>query len=164
MNPGELVEQAVERSLLLIETWPAWDGQPLTADDGRIYTPHKAIRRIADHIVDHLAEVEALLAGVPTQPDEWQASALTSQADLAPFTVEDAREAEQRLRRLGRTFALRYAAVDPAEWDKERGPNRTLRQTAEHLAESEWYADQVGRTSITHQPGRSDPADAQPTA
>lgn len=55
-NPGELVEQAVERALLLIETWPAWDGQPLTSDDGRIYTPHKAVRRIADHIVDHLAE------------------------------------------------------------------------------------------------------------
>jgi glutamine synthetase adenylyltransferase len=143
-NPGALVEQAVERTLPLIETWPAWDGQPLTSDDNRIYTPHKAVRRIADHIVDHLAEVEALLAGVPTQPDEWHASALTSQADLAPFTVEDAKEAEQRLRRLGRTFALRYAALDPAEWDKDRGPNWTLRQIAEHLVESEWYAQQVG--------------------
>lgn len=144
MNPGELVEQAVERSLLLVETWPAWDGQPLTAEDGRIYTPHKAVRRIADHIVDHLAEVEALLAGVPTEPDNWQASAYTGKADLAPFTVEDLREAQQRLRRLGRTFALRYAAVDPAEWDKDRTPNWTLRQIAEHLTESEWYAVQVG--------------------
>lgn len=144
MNPGELVERAVEQSLLLIETWPAWDGQPITSDDGRIYTPHKAVRRIADHIVDHLAEIEALLADVPTQPDEWHASALTSAADLAPFTVEDVREAEQRLRRLGRTFSLRYAAVDPAEWDKPRGANRTLRETAEHLAESSWYAEQVG--------------------
>jgi glutamine synthetase adenylyltransferase len=146
-NPGALVEQAVERSLLLIKTWPAWDGQPLTSDDGRIYTPHKAVRRIADHIVDHLAEIEALLASVPTQPDEWHASELTSEADLAPFTVEDVQEAEQRLRRLGRTFALRYAAVDPIEWGKDRGENRTLRETAEHLAESEWYAEQVGDLS-----------------
>jgi hypothetical protein len=146
-NPGELVEQAVERSLRLVGTWPAWDGQPLTSDDGRTFTPHKAVRRIADHLIDHLAEVEALLAGVPTQPDEWHASALTSAADLAPFTVEDVREAEQRLSRLGRTLALRYAAVDPAEWDKDRGDNWTLRQIAEHLIEVEWYAQQVGDLS-----------------
>ena len=43
--------------------------------------------------------------------------------------------------------ALRYAAVDPIEWDKDRGENRTLRQTAEHVAESEWYAEQVGDLS-----------------
>ena len=141
------MEQAVERSLRLVATWPAWDGQPLTSDDGRTFTPHKAVRRIADHIVDHLAEVEALLAGVPTQPDEWHASALTAAADLAPFTVEDVREAEQRLSRLGRTLALRYAALDPAEWDKDRTPNWTLRQIAEHLVEVEWYAQQVGDLS-----------------
>jgi hypothetical protein len=81
------------------------------------------------------------------EPDEWHASALTSAADLASFTVEDVQEAEQRLRRLGRTFALRYAAVDPSEWDKDRGENRTLRATAEHLAESQWYAEQVGDLS-----------------
>ncbi|TCC12033.1 hypothetical protein [Kribbella soli] len=146
-NPGELVEQAVERSLKLIVTWPAWDGEPRTSDDDRIFTPHKAVRRIADHLIDHLAEVEALLAGVPTQPDEWHASALTSAADLAPFTEEDVREAEQRLQRLGRTFALRYAALDPAEWDKDRTPNWTLRQITEHLTELDWYAAQVGDLS-----------------
>jgi glutamine synthetase adenylyltransferase len=142
-NPGELVEQAVERSLRLVVTWPAWDGRPRTADDGRLFTPHKAVRRMADHLIDHLAEVEALLGGVPTQPDEWQASALMSAADLAPFTQEDAREAEQRLRRLGRTFTLRYAALDPADWDKPRTPNWTLREIAEHLTELDWYARSV---------------------
>ena len=146
-NPGELVEQAVGRCLQLVVTWPAWDGEPRMSDDGRTFTPHKAVRRIADHPVDHLAEVEALLAGVATQPDEWHASALTSAADLAPFTVEDVREAEQRLQRLGRTFALRYAALDPAEWDKDRSPNWTLREIAEHLTELDWYAAQVGDLS-----------------
>jgi len=146
-NPGELVEQAVGRCLQLVVTWPAWDGEPRMSDDGRTFTPHKAVRRIADHLVDHLAEVEALLAGVATQPDEWHASALTSAADLAPFTVEDVREAEQRLQRLGRTFALRYAALDPAEWDKDRSPNWTLREIAEHLTELDWYASQVGDLS-----------------
>ncbi|HZX01711.1 hypothetical protein [Kribbella sp.] len=146
-NPGELVAEAVQRSLKLVGTWPAWDGVPRTSDDDRTFTPHKAVRRIADHLIDHLAEVEALLAGVPTQPDEWHASALTSAADLAPFTAEDVREAEQRLTRLGRTFVLRYAALDPAEWDKDRSPNWTLRKIAEHLTELDWYAAQVGDLS-----------------
>ncbi|MGZ0149543.1 hypothetical protein ACXJJ3_20935 [Kribbella sp. WER1] len=146
-NPGELVAAAVERSLKFVVTWPAWDGVPRISDDDRPFTPHKAVRRIADHLVDHLAEVEALLAGVPTQPDEWHASALTSAADLASFTVEDVREAEQRLTRLGRTFVLRYAALDPAEWDQPRTPNWTLREIAEHLTELDWYAAQVGNLS-----------------
>jgi hypothetical protein len=146
-NPGILVEQAVERSLRLVATWPAWDGEPRISDDGRLFTPHKAVRRIGDHMVDHLAEVEALLAGVPTQPDEWHASALMSTADLARFSVDDVREAEQRLSRLGRTFTLRYAALDPAEWDKDRSPNWTLREIAEHLTELDWYAEQVGDLS-----------------
>jgi len=42
----------VERSLKLVATWPAWDGQTLTSDDGRTFTPHKAVRRIADHLVE----------------------------------------------------------------------------------------------------------------
>ncbi|HET6737793.1 MAG TPA: hypothetical protein VFH76_02630 [Kribbella sp.] len=146
-NPGELVAEAVQRSLKYVVTWPACDGVPRTSDDDRIFTPHKAVRRIADHLIDHLAEVEALLAGVPTQPDEWHASALTSAADLAPFTEEDVREAEQRLTRLARTFVLRYAALDPAEWDKDRTPNWTLREIAEHLTDLDWYAAQVGDLS-----------------
>jgi hypothetical protein len=144
-NPAELVETAVEHCLTLAATWLAWDGRPLVAEDGaRIYTPHKAVRRIADHITDHLAEVEALLAGVPTEPDEWHASLVTLDSDWARFTEADLDEARQRLRRLGRTFALRYAAAGPAEWDVLRGENWTLREIATHLAGITWYADQVG--------------------
>lgn len=144
-NPGVLVETAVERCLEIAATWLAWDGRPKTSEDGdRIYTPHKAIRRIGDHLVDHLAEVEALLSGVPTEPDKWHGSLLTFEADWARFTEAELDEARQRLRRLGRTFALRYAAAGPEEWDKDRGENWTLRQIAEHLVELTWYAEQVG--------------------
>ena len=108
-----------------------------------MYTPQKAIRRTADHIVDHLAEVEALLAAEQTAADRWYASTVTLATDLAPFTETDLAEAEQRLRRLARTFELRYAAAGPAEWDRPRDPNRTLRDIAEHLGTA-WYAEQVG--------------------
>src|SRR4029453_225366 len=65
-NPGSALVPAVERVLALAATWLAWDGRPrLAADGARAYTPHKAIRRTADHIVDHLAQPEALLAGAP---------------------------------------------------------------------------------------------------
>jgi len=145
-NPGVLVESAAEHCLDLAATWLAWDGRPRVSEDGdRIYTPHKAVRRIADHLVDHLAEVEALLAGVATTPDGWHGSLVTLESDWARFTEQDLDEARQRLRRLARTFSLRLAAAGPGAWDAPRGESWTLRHIAEHLANITWYADQVGR-------------------
>jgi hypothetical protein len=145
-NPAAGIVRAVERVLDLAATWPAWDGVPRLADDGeRHYTPNKAVRRTADHLVDHLAEIEAVLAGVPTEPDGWHASTVTLDADMAPFTPTDLDEAGQRLRRLARTFELRYAAAGPAAWDAPR-EGWTLREIAEHLADP-WYAEQVGDLS-----------------
>jgi hypothetical protein len=120
-NPGTAVEDAVRRALVLVDTWIHWDGRARVSEDGdRIYTPHKAVRRIADHLVDHLAEVEAQLAGVETQHDGWHASLLTVDSDWARFTEADRDEAHQRLPRLARTFALRRAAAGPDEWDRAR--------------------------------------------
>jgi hypothetical protein len=145
-NPGVVVEQAVEQCLDIARTWLAWDGRPCVSEDGdRVYTPHKAVRRIADHMIDHLAEVEALLAGVETMPDEWNASLATFESDWARFGEQDLVEAQQRLRRLGRTFALRISAAGEAAWDEPRTPNWTLREICEHLTGLVWYAEQVGR-------------------
>jgi hypothetical protein len=47
-NPAIAVVEAVERALELARTWPVWDGVPVRADDGRLFTPHKAVRRTAD--------------------------------------------------------------------------------------------------------------------
>lgn len=73
----------VDHVLDLAATWTAWDGRPTHVDD-RVYTPHKAIRRVADHLLDHLAELESRLVGEKPLPDHWHASASTTQADLAP--------------------------------------------------------------------------------
>src|SRR3954467_15071463 len=145
-NPGTPVEGAVGECLGLAQTGVGWDGRPLVSEDGdRIYTPHKAVRRIGDHVIDHLAEAEALLAGVETTPDEWNASLATFEGDWARFTEQDLVEAQQRLRRLGRTFALRIAAAGPDEWDRPRTPSWTLREICHHLTGVVWYAEQVGR-------------------
>jgi hypothetical protein len=153
-NPADGVVTAVERTLALAHSWLAWDGQPRLSEDGaRIYTPHKAVRRSADHLIDHLAEVEALLADEPSQPDGWHGSLVTTDADWARFTETDLVEAEQRLRRLAKTFWLRYRAAGPDEWDRPRGGSWTLREIAEHLA-SAWYAEQVGDLDV-RQPARA---------
>ena len=147
-GPGVVVEDAVARCLALVSTWLNWDGKPRLSDDGeRIYTPHKAVRRIADHLIDHLAETEAVLAGVPTQPDQWHASDVTLDSDWARFTELDRDETSQRLSRLARTFALRLAAAGADEWDRPRDGSWTLREIAEHLTVVLWYAEQVGDLS-----------------
>lgn len=144
-GPGGAVEGAVRSSLALVDTWIHWDGRPFVSEDGdRIYTPHKAVRRIADHLVDHLAETEALLAGLDTQPDRWHGSLVTLDSDWARFTEVDRDEAHERLPRLARTFALRLSSVGPDEWDRPRGRNWTLREIAEHLTGVLWYAEQIG--------------------
>lgn len=142
-HPAEVVTGMVERVLTLAGTWPAWDGAPIPAGDRR-YTPHKAIRRVTDHLIDHLAELEARLAGVTTIPDGWHASAITTPADLAPFTADDLEEARSRLTRLAQVFDVRLRALTDAQLDRRDGDAWSARQLAFHLEESLFYADSVG--------------------
>jgi len=149
-NPAQLVVDGVERSLDIAATWVAWDGLPIhdeeTGDEtGDQWTPLKALRRIGDHLVDHLHEVEALLAGATPMPDEWHGRFVTLEADWQPLTQVDLDEAGSRLRRLARTYLLRYAAAGPAEWDAPRGEAWTLREIAEHVSHVSGYAEYVGR-------------------
>ncbi len=143
-DPGTCIERATVRVLELAGTWLAWDGLARLSEDGdRIYTPHKVIRRYADHLIDHLAEVEARLAGVPSRPDGWHGSLVTVDADWARFTEADLVEATERLTRLSTTFRLRLLAAGRDEWDRPRGDAWTLRAVGEHVG-SPWYAEQLG--------------------
>lgn len=147
-HPADVVIGMVDHVLHLAASWPWWDGQPIeTPADGepaRVYTPHKAIRRVADHLVDHLAELEARLAGRPTEPDRWHASMITTPADLAAFTTEDLDEACSRLRRLALIWDTRLRSLSAQQLDRQTGDAWTLRELAFHVAESAYYADSVG--------------------
>jgi hypothetical protein len=143
-HPADVVTAMVDQVIALAETWTAWDGEPRPVDD-RVYTPHKAIRRVADHLIDHLAEIEARLGGVPTIPDHWHASASTTPADLAVFTSEDLDEARGRLSRLAAVFDVRLRALSDDQLDHRDGDAWSPRQIAFHLAESLYYAEAVGR-------------------
>ena len=150
-NPGELVADSVEACLEIAATWHAWDGRPLARTvDGKpnTWTPAKALRRITDHLIDHLHQVEALLAGAPSIPDTWHGRFATLDADWGRFTEADYDEACSRLRRLGRWYVLRYAAAGPAAWDAPRPGEWTLRVIAEHVAGVRYYAEQVGALPV----------------
>ncbi|MFG1805110.1 cytochrome P450 [Streptomyces sp. NPDC049040] len=142
-DPAEAVAAMVAHVLQLAETWTAWDGRPLPSED-RVYTPHKAIRRVADHLIDHLAELEARLVGEQAQPDHWHASMTTTPADLAPFTPDDLDEARSRLTRLARMWSNRLDTLTPDQLDRSPGTGWTFRQLAFHLTGSVYYADAVG--------------------
>ncbi|MFJ6074232.1 hypothetical protein ACIQFU_25940 [Streptomyces sp. NPDC093065] len=146
LTPAAAVTGMVDHVLALAATWTHWDGRPAHAD-GRVHTPHKAIRRVADHMVDHLAELEARLAGEETQPDHWHASAVTTDADRARFTDEDLDEARSRLTRLARIWANRLDALTDEQLDHSPGEGWSFRELAAHLKESVYYADAVGDLS-----------------
>ena len=116
----------MDRCLALARTWHAWDGRPIARamDDGlpNTWTPHKALRRITDHLVDHLHQVEALLAGAAAVPDEWHGRMVTLDADWARFTELDYAEACSRLRQARPVVRAALRDRRAAAWDR---PGRT---------------------------------------
>lgn len=142
----ELIPAAVGEVLGCAETWLAWDGRPVAAD-GNVWTPHKALRRVTDHLIDHLAEIECRLAGLPSMPDRWHGRMLTLDADFARFTEADLDEATSRLVRLGRCYRSRLTGL-PADVLDRRSDAWTLRQVVHHVSNVTYYADCVGRLSV----------------
>ncbi|MEV5570961.1 hypothetical protein AB0L06_13005 [Spirillospora sp. NPDC052269] len=147
-DPAGIVTEMVDHVLNLASTWTSWDGRPFHTDD-RVYTPHKAIRRVTDHLVDHLAEIEARLVGRTPLPDHWHASASTTPADLALFTQQDLDEARSRLERLAEIWSARLNSLSPELLDDSPGTGWTFRQIAFHMDESSYYADAVGDLAST---------------
>jgi len=145
-EPAEAVAQMVEHVLALAETWSGWDHRPRMIGK-RSYTPHKAIRRVADHMIDHLAQLEAHIASQPSLPDEWHGSAITTLADLTPFGQEDLDEAKNRLERLAQLWRMRLHAVPKEQLDKAEGDAYTPREMAFCVAGSGYYADAIGDLS-----------------
>jgi hypothetical protein len=150
-HPADVVTGMVEHVLQLASTWVLWTGSPVEVpvegEPPRDYTPHKAVRRVTDHLIDHLAEVEARLAGHPTEPDNWHGSMVTTPADLAAFTEADLDEANSRLRRLALIWDVRLRSLTDEQLDEAPGDAWTLRQVAFHVAESAFYADSIGALS-----------------
>jgi hypothetical protein len=146
-DPATLIPAAVDEILELALTWLAWDGAPVLSD-GNAWTPLKALRRITDHLLDHLAEIEATLAGQPTVPDSWLGRTVTLESDWARFTEADLNEASNRLLRYAELYRVRLGALPAAELDLPRPAAWTVRQIAHHVAGVTYYARQVGDLTV----------------
>jgi hypothetical protein len=144
--PADAISEMVEDVLSLAATWTSWDGEIIRRDP-RGYTPHKAIRRVADHLVDHLAQFEAHTAGVQSLPDLWHGSDVTTPADLAPFTSDDLDEARSRLERLAQIWRIRLDSYPAEKLDVADGDAYTPREMAFCAAVSRHYAESVGDLS-----------------
>ena len=141
--PADAISDMVEHVLDVAGTWLSWDGTPVRWRD-RTTTPHKALRRVADHMVDHLAQFHARLAGVESPPDGWLGSAMTSAADLAPFSADDLAEARSRLNRLALLWRIALSGVAAERLDEPAGDEYTLREIAFCAVSSADYADSLG--------------------
>jgi hypothetical protein len=141
----QLIPAAVNEVLSIAETWLGWDGTPVRAD-GNTWTPHKALRRVTDHLIDHLAEIECRLNGRPTVPDRWHGRKLTLDSDWARFTEADLDEATSRLTRLSAWYLARLGSVDAETLDYRPDPSTwTIREVAHHVSNVTYYAEKIGR-------------------
>ena len=134
LQPGEVVLAATEDALARAEGWIGWNGDAVMSL-GNAWTPHKALRRICDHLIDHLCQIETRVAGERPVPDEWRGRSVTLPTDWAAFTEQDLDEATARLRRLAQLTALRLQSLRE-QWDADAGSEWTLRAIAHHLADA----------------------------
>jgi hypothetical protein len=137
--PAAMTEELFSR---LTDAHPA----PLAAPSrvGRYtYTPRKALRRVLDHALDHLNQIDQWLAWrrhgvVPAPTDGWVGSTVTLPDDRLPLTPADLDAWLWRVDQAARLVAYRAAELTEAELDW-LPPNGgwPLRRVLHHLARSE---------------------------
>lgn len=150
-NAAELVPSAIAEVIDVACTWLAWDGVPRHGD-GNVWTPLKALRRIQDHLLDHLAEIHSVLHAQPTIPDTWHGRKVTLDSDWARFTELDLEEASSRLRRYAKLYRVTIEALSTEQLDCRREDAWTIRQICHHVANVTYYARQMGDLSPANLP------------
>jgi hypothetical protein len=154
-EPDEAVLLSVEDALAVAEKWVGWNGGAQFSL-GNAWTPHKALRRITDHLVDHLNQIVCRTSGIAPVPDLWRGRSTTLASDWAPFAENELDEATARLRRLGQVIGAELLA-HREDWDTDPGGGEwTLRAIATHLAEaSATYASRAPITPVAPPPESS---------
>lgn len=120
--------------------------KPLTAPAGvgrYTYTPRKALRRVHDHALDHLNQIDQWLVWqrdglVPTPTDGWVGSSVTLPGDLLPLSSSDLDAWLWRIDQAARLVGQRAGELSEAEldWQPPDG-GWPLRRVLHHLARCE---------------------------
>jgi hypothetical protein len=119
---------------------------PLSASAGvhrYTYTPRKALRRVLDHALDHLNQIDQWLAWrndgvVPTPTDGWVPSTVTLPGDRSPLSQPDLEAWLWRIDQAARLLVQRAAGLTEAELDwQPPDEGWPLRRVFHHVARSE---------------------------
>jgi DinB superfamily len=120
--------------------------EPLSASAGvhrYSYTPRKALRRVLDHTLDHLNQIDQWLAWrndgqVPTPTDGWVPSTVTLPGDLLPLSQPDLEAWLWRIDQAARLLVQRAAGLTEVELDwQPPDEGWPLRRVFHHVARSE---------------------------
>src|ERR1041385_4873862 len=85
VDPETRLQEAIDHCLGQALGWLGWTNEIAVAEH-RVWTPHKSMRRIADHLIDHTWQIECLVSGAPIIEDTWHGSFVTMESDWARFT------------------------------------------------------------------------------
>jgi hypothetical protein len=114
-----------------------------TAVESYTYTPRKPLRRVLDHALDHLNQIDQWQRWrrggmVPTPTDGWVPSTVTLPEDRLSLTATDLDAWLWRIDQAMRLLTQRAAALDPDEldWQPPDG-GWPLRRVLHHVARSE---------------------------
>ena len=117
----------------------------VVADAAHRYTPRKVLRRVLDHALDHLSQIEQWLIWqeqeqVPTPRDGWATSGETLPEDLRPLTKAELHAWLWRIDLAVDLVAQRaeYLDANQLDWAPPDG-GWTLRRMLHHLACAEVY-------------------------
>jgi hypothetical protein len=135
---------------------------PLTAPAGvgrYTYTPRKALRRVLDHALDHLNQIDQWIAWqqhgiVPTPTDGWVPSTVTLADDRLPLAAADLDAWLWRVDQAVRLVVQRAAGLSETEldWLPPDG-GWPLRRVLHHLARSErLYAAALDEALLDDEP------------
>src|SRR5262249_10882335 len=107
------------------------------------YTPRKPLRRVLDHALDHLNQIDQWQFWrrqgiVPTPTDGWAPSTVTLPEDRLPLTTADLEAWLWRIDQAMRLLARRAAGLgdDELDWQPPDG-GWPLRRMLHHVARSE---------------------------
>src|SRR5436309_5235645 len=114
-----------------------------TAVESYTYTPRKPLRRVLDHALDHLNQIDQWQLWrqqgvVPTPTDGWVPSTVTLPEDRLPLTANDLDAWLWRIDQAMRLLTQRAASLsqDELDWQPPDG-GWALRRVLHHVARSE---------------------------
>lgn len=145
-DPTVEVRSTMTNQLFLRLTGSARDGSSridYSAVETYSYTPRKPLRRVLDHALDHLNQVDQWQLWrrqgvVPTPTDGWVPSTVTLPEDRCPLTPSDLDAWLWRIDQAMRLLGQRAAGLgeDELDWQPPDG-GWPLRRVLHHVARSE---------------------------